>query len=157
MGKAAFPMIPVKGQAVKDRKMQQAEASRERKIDPIDLAVALAAVLDRKKADHIEVLDLRSITILADYFVLASGFARIQIQALCDAALEEGRLIKKKCRSVEGYEDSGWILMDYGDVIVHLLTEESRDYYRLERLWGDAPRVDWQTSPLPVHSEEGSK
>lgn len=142
---------------MRDRNLLQKDVTQDRiHVNTLDLAILLAAGLDRKKADHIEILDLRNITILADYFVLASGFARIQIQALCDAAREEARKIGKKCRSVEGYDDSGWILMDYGDVVVHLLTEESRDYYRLERLWGDAPRVDWQTSPLPIRVMEGS-
>ena len=109
-----------------------------------ELALHLARELDRKKGDHIEILDLRGITILADFFVFASGFARIQIQALADAALEEARKMSYRCRSVEGYEDSGWILLDFSDVIVHLLTEESRDYYRLDRLWGDATRVQWE-------------
>ncbi len=109
----------------------------------LDLAVGLARLLDRKKGDHVEVFDLRGITIIADFFVFASGFARVQIQALADASLEETRKMDYRCRSVEGYEDSGWILLDYGDVIVHLLTEESRDYYRLDRLWGDAPKIEW--------------
>ncbi|NUN94687.1 MAG: ribosome silencing factor [Candidatus Omnitrophica bacterium] len=97
-----------------------------------------------KKADHVEVLDLRDLSILADYFVLGAGFARIQIQALADAAVEEAKKAGFQCKSVEGYEDSGWILLDFGDVIAHLMTEESRDYYRLERLWGDAPRENWK-------------
>ncbi len=118
---------------------KEAEAARK----ALDLAVGLARLLDRKKGDHVEILDLREITILADYFVFASGFARVQIQALADAALEEAKKSGHPCRSVEGYEDSGWILLDLGDVIVHLLTEESRDYYRLDRLWGDAPKVEW--------------
>ncbi len=109
----------------------------------LELAIGLARVLDQKKGDHVEILDLRQITILADFFVFASGFARVQIQALADAALEEAKKRGHLCRSVEGYEDSGWILLDLGDVIVHLLTEESRDYYRLDRLWGDAPRIEW--------------
>jgi ribosome-associated protein len=109
----------------------------------LDLAIGLARLLDHKKGDHVEILDLRQITIIADFFVFASGFARVQIQALADAALEEAKKTGHSCRSVEGYEDSGWILLDLGDVIVHLLTEESRDYYRLDRLWGDAPKVVW--------------
>ncbi len=109
-----------------------------------ELATLLARTLDTKKADHVEVLDLREISILADYFVFGTGFARIQIQALADAAAEEAKAAGFRCQSVEGYGDSGWILLDFGDVIAHLMTEESRDYYRLERLWGDAPRENWK-------------
>lgn len=115
----------------------------------LHLAVALARLLDLKKGDHVEILDLRGITILADCFVFATGFARVQIQALAEAALEEARKAGCRCRSVEGYEDSGWILLDFGDVIVHLMTEESRDYYRLDRLWGDAPRISWMQGADP--------
>jgi ribosome-associated protein len=111
------------------------------------LAITAARTIDAKKAEHVEVLDLRGLSILADFFVLGSGFARVQIQALADAAREEMRKAGKRCRSVEGYEDSGWILLDFGDLVMHLMTEEARDYYRLERLWGDAPRVDWKPSP----------
>lgn len=108
-----------------------------------ELAICVARVLDAKKADHVDVLDLRQLSILADYFVFGSGFARVQIRALADAALEEARKEGVRTRSTEGYDDSGWILLDFGDVVVHLMTEESRDYYRLERLWGDAPKVEW--------------
>lgn len=65
---------------------------------------------------------------------------------MADAALESARNDGKKPRSIEGYEASGWILLDFGDVVVHLMTHEARDYYRLDRLWGDAPRLDWNTA-----------
>ena len=86
--------------------------------------------------------------------------ARVQIQALADAAFEEARTMGRHRRSVEGYEDSGWILLDYGDVIVHLMTEESRDYYRLDRLWGDAPKIKWMEgddSPSNAFPPGGSR
>lgn len=110
----------------------------------LELACRIARALDNKKAEHLEVLDLREVTLLADYFVMASGFARVQIQSLADQALESARKAGFRCRSVEGYDDSGWVLLDFNDVVVHLMTEESRDYYRLERLWGDSPRTDWK-------------
>jgi ribosome-associated protein len=110
----------------------------------LTLAVLLAQALDRKKGDRIEILDLRKITVITDFFIFVSGFARIQIQALADTALDEAHQANLRCRSIEGYGDSGWILLDFGDVIVHLMTEESRDYYRLDHLWGDAPRVKWE-------------
>ena len=110
------------------------------------LALEVAQALDLKKGDDIDILDLRELSILADYFVLGAGFARIQIQALADAVLERvAGGVGRRPRSMEGYEDSGWILIDYGDVVVHLMTHECRDYYRLERLWGDAPRVAWNS------------
>jgi ribosome-associated protein len=90
-------------------------------------------------------LDLRGLSILADYFLIGSGYAQVQVRALADFVLEAGRAAGAKRMSTEGYEESRWILIDYGDVVIHLMTQESRDYYRLERLWGDAPRVQWET------------
>ena len=125
------------------------ELSKKR-LDPAiaasrNLAANLAGTLDKKKGDEIEVLGLTGISLVTDFFVLGAGFARIQAQALADAALEAARSDGHKPRSIEGYGESGWILLDFGDVVVHLMTHEARDYYRLDRLWGDAPRLDWNT------------
>ena len=96
------------------------------------------------KARDVVVLDMRGITPLYDFFVLASGQSRRQVHTICeeiDAALHrEGdtRL------SVEGYEASKWVVQDYGDVVVHVFDPNTREYYGLEDLWADAGRVDWQ-------------
>jgi ribosome-associated protein len=96
------------------------------------------------KARDILVLDMRGITPLYDFFVLASGSSRRQIHTITeeiDAALHEcgdARL------SIEGYEASKWVVQDYGDVVVHVFAPDTREYYSLEELWADAPRVDWE-------------
>lgn len=87
---------------------------------------------------------MRGLSVLADYFILGAGFANVQVRALADHVLETARRHKVRRLSTEGYDESRWILVDYGDVVVHLMTHECWDYYRLDRLWGDAPRVPWE-------------
>jgi ribosome-associated protein len=89
------------------------------------------------------VLDLRKLTAMVDYFVLATGTSRRQIHAMAD---EIDRVMNEHGETkigIEGYRESRWVLLDYGDVVVHLFDDETRRYYDLENLWGDAPRVEW--------------
>lgn len=118
-----------------------------------ELAVSVARCVDGKKADDILVLNVTGISPVADFFVLASGFARIQIKAMADAVVEQLHQQGIRCKAKEGYSESNWILLDLGDVLVHLMTHESRDYYRLERLWGDAPLVNWD---IDAATEDGN-
>jgi len=96
------------------------------------------------KARDVVVLDMRSITPLYDFFVIATGTSRRQLHTLAeeiDAALRaegETRL------GIEGYEASKWVVQDYGDIVVHLFDPDSRAYYALEDLWADAPHLDWE-------------
>ncbi|PHS13784.1 MAG: ribosome silencing factor [Blastopirellula sp.] len=89
------------------------------------------------------VLDMRKLTPIFDYFVIATGSSRRQLHAISediDNKLEKE--LKDKRLSREGYGDSHWIVLDYGNVVIHLFDEETREYYRLEDRWGDAERVD---------------
>ncbi|NLK21527.1 MAG: ribosome silencing factor [Epulopiscium sp.] len=97
--------------------------------------------LDDKKAEDIKILDIRDITVIADYFVIASGRNAIQVQAMAEAVEEE--LLKHKYQLVhrEGYHSAGWILIDFGSVVIHIFDNEVRDFYCLERLWGDAKTI----------------
>ena len=110
----------------------------------LDRALLSARVAQDHKARDITVLDMRGITPLYDFLVLATGTSRRQIHTLAeeiDAALRaEGDLRL----GIEGYEASRWIVQDYGDVDVHVFDAEARDYYALEDLWADAPKVDWE-------------
>jgi ribosome-associated protein len=100
----------------------------------------IAGILDNKKAEDVVVLDISKLTVLADYFVIASGKSEIQVKALYDE-LEEKMEEKGICaRHRDGY-DGRWIVLDYGDIIVHLFHHEERAFYSLERLWADADRV----------------
>jgi len=110
----------------------------------IERATLCARVALDNKARDILVLDMRGVTPLYDYVVLATGSSRRQIHAIAeevDAALHaegDARL------SIEGYEASKWVVQDYGDVVVHVFDPETRRYFALEDLWADAPRLDWE-------------
>lgn len=96
------------------------------------------------KGQDILVLDLRAITPIFDFFVLSTGASRRQVHAIVedtDAAL---RAVGDERMSVEGYDTSKWVVQDYGDVVVHVFDSDTRDYYKLEELWADAPRIDWE-------------
>lgn len=103
--------------------------------------LAVATALD-KKAGDLEVLDVRELTSLADYFIICSGGSERQTSAIADAVDDELRAqLKTRPRLVEGANPGRWIVMDYGDFIIHIFTEDCRRFYSLERLWGDAPDV----------------
>ena len=86
-------------------------------------------------------IDLRKVTTLADFFVIASGTSRRQIHAMADEIDRALSELGEKKIGIEGYNESHWVLLDYGDVVVHVFLEDTRVYYALERLWGDAPSV----------------
>ena len=88
-------------------------------------------------------LDLRKLTSIVDYFVIATGTSRRQIHSMADEIDEAMNSAGDQKLGIEGYGESHWVLLDYGDVVVHLFDEEKRLYYDLENLWGDAPRVPW--------------
>jgi len=95
------------------------------------------------KARDILVLDMRGQTPLYDYFVLITGATRRQIHTLAEEIDASLRVAGDTRLSIEGYEASKWVVQDYGDIVVHLFAPEAREYYRLEELWEDAPRVDF--------------
>ena len=102
------------------------------------LAKKIMTILEEKKATDILALDISEISTLADYFILASAENVRQLDALEDAVEEGIRLEVNK----EGESSSGWILMDYRDVVVHLFTKEQRAFYDLEKIWSDATRME---------------
>ena len=94
-----------------------------------------------KKGEDISIIDIRNVSIMADYFIIASGTNGNQVQAMTDSV--EEALGKKgfACRQVEGYQSANWILMDYGDIIVHVFDRENRLFYDLERIWRDGKTI----------------
>jgi ribosome-associated protein len=109
----------------------------------LELAMAAARTASENRGRDITVLDMRELTAVFDYFVLATGTSRRQLHAMSeeiDHKLEDE--LGDHRLGVEGYQDSRWILLDYGDVVIHLFDEEARGYYDLEQLWCDARRVD---------------
>lgn len=115
--------------------------SKARRLTSRDLARTIAQAAYDVKAEDLCVLDLRKVSQFADFFVIASGRSDRQVQAICDNINEDLSKKKMKPLGVEGYAKGHWILMDFGSVIVHIFYEETRVFYGLERLWGDAPRL----------------
>ena len=95
------------------------------------------AALEDKKAQNVKIIDIRNISVLADYFIIADGSNPNQVQAMADSVEEILGKAGYACRQIEGYGTGGWILMDYGDIIVHAFNREDRLFYDLERIWRD--------------------
>ena len=106
--------------------------------------IAYDALADRK-GENIKIIDISEVSPIADYFIIADGANQNQLQAMCDAVDEE--LYKAGCelKQTEGNRNSTWILMDYGDIIVHVFSKEDRLFYDLERIWKDGVEVDPET------------
>ena len=103
--------------------------------------IAVEALEDRK-AEDVKVIDIREVSTIPDFFVIADGTNPNQIQAMRDAADEALYKAGLKAKQVEGNRDSTWILMDYGDIIVHIFSKEDRLFYDLERIWRDGKVID---------------
>ena len=110
----------------------------------LERACLCARVAADNKARDVTVLDMRGITPLYDYFVLATGTSRRQIHTLAEEIDASMRAEGESRRGIEGYEASKWVVQDYGDVVVHVFDADARAYYALEDLWADAPQVDWE-------------
>jgi len=115
--------------------MQTIEQSRE-------MAKLACEALADKKGEDIRVIDIAGISVLADYFIIANGTNQNQLQAMRDAADEALYKAGVKVQQIEGNQSSTWILMDYGDIIIHIFSKEDRLFYDLERTWRDGKVVD---------------
>lgn len=105
-------------------------------------AALTSRVAADKKAMEVVVLDMRDASSITDYFLICSGGSERQVQAIVDAIDEQLTQLGIQALGVEGYREGRWILMDYGDVIVHVFSQETREFYDLERLWANAPKID---------------
>ena len=110
-------------------------------LDPGQLARAAVDIASDKKASDVILLDIRDVTTIADYFVICSGNNRRQIQAIADAIDKQLGDQGAKVFHREGVAEVGWILLDFGDVIIHVFGPKEREYYQLERLWSEAKTV----------------
>jgi len=112
------------------------------------LAIRAARTAAENRGQDVVVLDVRELTAILDYFVIATGTSRRQLHAMSD---EIARALREQLGSrrlgIEGYDGSRWILLDFGEVVVHLFDEETRAYYDLENLWCDAKQVPWEPPP----------
>ena len=111
-----------------------------------EIAKAVRAALD-KKAMEVVVLDLRQTPAFTDFFLLCSGQNQRQVHAIADAVEEALRAARVRPNHVEGYDRGDWVLMDFFSFIVHIFTPQTREFYSLERLWGDAERIEVSDEP----------
>ncbi len=111
-------------------------------MNSLELATAVAKTLDTKKADRIDVIEIADLTILSDYFVIASANNTTHVKSLADEVEFELKKLGKYTERVEGYQNANWIILDYVDVVVHIFHEETRNFYNLEKLWADGKKLD---------------
>ena len=113
------------------------KSKEDTKMDAREIAKIACEALADKKASDIKVIDIKNISVIADYFVLADGDNQNQLQAMQSAVDEALYKAGIHAKQVEGNNNSTWILMDYGDIIVHIFSKEDRLFYDLERIWRD--------------------
>jgi len=130
---------------VDSRKSGPEKASTQPRGDALQRARVAARVAEENRGQDIVILDTRELTPMFDYFVIASGTSRRQLHAISeeiDHALEDD--LGDRRMGIEGYDESRWILLDYGDLVIHLFEPETREYYALEQLWTQAKRVPFE-------------
>ena len=105
-------------------------------------AKIIAKALEDKKAEDIRMIDISEVSVIADYFIIAGGSNRSQIQALCDNVEEKLGRAGLPVKQIEGYDTANWVLLDFGDIIVHIFDKENRLLYDLERIWRDGKQIE---------------
>ena len=128
---------------------KSSDKEEEEMTEPREMADIAVKALEEKKAIDIKIIDIAHISTLADYFIIASGSNRSQVQAMADAVDESLGKRGIHAKSTEGYQNANWILLDYGDIVVHLFDEENRLFYDLERIWRDGKLI----SPVNLKEE----
>lgn len=107
-----------------------------------EMASLTVQALEDKKAEDISIIDISEVSVLADYFIIAGGNNTSQIQALADSVEEKLGKAGYPLKQIEGYQSANWILLDFGDIIVHVFDRENRLFYDLERIWRDGKKVN---------------
>ena len=115
--------------------------------DAVHAARTAATAIDAKKGEDVVLLDLSGLLVVTDVFLVASGTSNRHVKALVDDAEEALRAIGRRPIRREGTDFGEWVLLDYGDLVIHVFDPETRRYYDLERLWADAPVIDFEPSP----------
>ena len=117
------------------------------------LALTCARLADNKKAENIALLDLRSISSIADYFVVVTGSNEPHLRAIVDEITEKLRLDHNvRPFSIDGAKITPWIVLDFIDVLVHVMNDEFRELYDLENLWGDGEKIDFKSDKSPIEN-----
>ena len=107
-----------------------------------EMAKLAIEALEDKKAEDIRMIDISEVSVLVDYFIIAGGSNRSQIQALCDNVEEKLGRAGVPVKQIEGYDTANWVLLDFGDIIVHIFDKENRLLYDLERIWRDGKQIE---------------
>lgn len=107
-----------------------------------EIAKLAISALEDKKAEDIKVIDISEVSVIADYFIIANGTNRSQIQALSDHVEETLGRAEVPLKQVEGYDNANWVLLDFHDVIIHIFDKENRLFYDLERIWRDGKMIE---------------
>ncbi len=138
---------PARTHEVQDPTPANAAARRDdaRLSRALEHARLAAKIATDNRGKEVLLLDMRELTPIVDYFVIVSTVSRRQAQSAASEIDAEMKKVNEKKLGMEGYEEGRWVLIDYGDFVVHVLAEDARSYYALEDLWGDAPRIDWKT------------
>ncbi len=110
-----------------------------------EMAKLVIQSLENKKAEDIKVIDISEVSVIADYFIIANGNNRSQIQALSDNVEEILGKAGYPVKQIEGYQNANWVLLDFNDVIIHIFDKENRLFYDLERIWRDGKLIDKDT------------
>ena len=110
-----------------------------------EIAVRVGELVLERKGEEVVSLDLRGISDVADHFLIATGNSDVQVRAIADHVVKELKLENVRPNHMEGLEAGRWILIDYTDVVVHIFHPVERDFYQLDSLWGDAPKVVFDT------------
>lgn len=114
--------------------------------DALQFAIELARIAYDNKSEDVVALDLRGISPVTDFVVIGTGTSDRQMRAVANMIVEYGKKVGERPFGFSGYENACWILLDYVDVVFHVFGKPYRDYYDLELLWGDAPRIEWARS-----------
>ena len=101
--------------------------------------------LEEKLAEEIKVLDIRQISVIADYFIFANGKNKNQVQAIVDNVQDALQKAGYEMKQMEGYQNGTWVLIDFGDIVIHIFDQENRLFYDLERIWKDGVEVSMET------------
>lgn len=110
----------------------------------VEIAQLAATAAEEKKAHDVTILDIRAFSVIADYFVICHGNSQTQVQAIVENIKKRFQKTNVAVRGIEGYREARWVLIDLGDVVVHVFHKDEREFYGLERLWGDARQVQVQ-------------
>ena len=120
--------------------------------EAIEAARVAAQAIADKKGEDVQLLDLSGLLVVTDVFLIASGTSTRHVKTLVEDAEDALREVDRRPIRREGTEHGEWVLLDYGDVVIHVFSKETREYYDLERLWADAPRISFEPSSTAIES-----